>query len=163
MYWNQWLWHSSVKEPHRGAKWIDAHGAVCPPVYIIHIHRMTSEASFHGDRSEGNILLSVLIYCKALLFFRKHFPWQSGQVCFWWGRQDLKIQLVQKLTTILPYWITCRRVACCSKWMVCVFACVCVCVSVSVCLCVVCLCAHSCLQLWNVVWSPSSGSMVVLH
>ncbi len=27
------------------------------PLYIIHIHRMTSEASFHGDRSGGNVSL----------------------------------------------------------------------------------------------------------
>lgn len=46
-----------LEEARWSAKWIDAQRAVCSPVYIIHIHTMTSEASFHGDRSGGNVSL----------------------------------------------------------------------------------------------------------
>lgn len=50
-----------------GVKLIDAEWAACSTVYIIHIHRMSVEASFHGDRSGGKVLLSAPIYSKGLM------------------------------------------------------------------------------------------------
>lgn len=75
----KWMKRSQLlsKEKHWSAKWMDAQRALCSPLYIIRIHTMTSEASFHGDTSGGNVFscqpsFTAKLYC----FLRKNIlPW----------------------------------------------------------------------------------------
>lgn len=142
-----------LEEAPWSVKWIDSRRALCSSVYIIHIHRMTSEASFHGDRSGGNISLVSSHLLQSFIVFCGNVPVVVRTGVFW-IKQTEPMAVAQGLSRnslpplpLLLYWITCKIVTKVNA----------LCVSSNPRM-------RACFRdSWHVVWSHSCGGKMLLH